>query len=52
MINAYWAFCGMKSRVAESDYEQLGVRFAGGVFVVFAIFVLIRIIIRWSVIWN
>jgi hypothetical protein len=40
-INSYWAFFGMKSRLAESDYEKLGVRITGGVFVVFAIYVLI-----------
>ena len=44
-INAYWAFLGMKSRLAEGDYEKLGVRVTGGVFIVFAIYLLIT---QWS----
>jgi threonine/homoserine/homoserine lactone efflux protein len=39
-INSYWALLGMKSRLAEEDYEKLGVRVSGGLFVFFAIYVL------------
>jgi hypothetical protein len=48
-INAYWAFLGAKSRLAEEDSERLGVRITGGGFIVFAICVLV---IRWSDLWQ
>jgi hypothetical protein len=49
VINACLAFCGWKSRLDESDHEKLGVRVTGGVFVVFAIYVLIH---GWSDLWK
>jgi hypothetical protein len=48
MTNAYWDFFGMKSRVAEEDYERLSVRITGFCFIVVA---LIALIVRWSDIW-
>ena len=45
LTNTMWAFFGMKSRLAEGDYERLVVRIAGGVFIGFAIFLLID---RWA----
>jgi hypothetical protein len=49
MVNANWAFFGMKSRLAEEDYEKLGVRISGGLFIVFAIYILV---VRWSDVWQ
>jgi hypothetical protein len=49
MINAYYSLIRMKSRLAEEDYEKLGVRISGGLFIVFAIYVLI---IGWSDLWK
>jgi len=43
-INTFWAFWGMKSRLAVEDYEKLAVRATGGVFILFALYVLID---RW-----
>lgn len=48
-INAYWAFFGLKSRMDVSDYEKLSVRVAGGLFIVFAIYLLINV---WSHLWK
>lgn len=43
-INTFWAFWGMKSRLAVEDYEKLAVRATGVVFILFALYVLID---RW-----
>jgi hypothetical protein len=48
LTNAYWDYFGMKSRVAEEDYERISVRITGFCFVVVALIVLIS---RWSDIW-
>jgi hypothetical protein len=49
MTNAYWDFFGIKSRVAEEDYERISVRITGFCFIVVA---LIALISRWSDIWK
>ena len=49
ITNAYWKFFGMKSRLAEEDYEKLGVRISGGFFIAFAVYALIM---RWSDLWK
>jgi hypothetical protein len=48
-INAYYALIRMKTRLAVEDSEKLGVRISGGLFIVFAIYVLF---IRWSDLWK
>ena len=48
MTNAQWEFFGMKTRVAEGDYERLSVRITGFCFIIFA---LIALISRWPDIW-
>lgn len=49
MTNALWAAFGMKSRLAEEDYEKVAVRAAGGMAIAFAIFVLIT---AWHDLWK
>ena len=39
--NAYYALIGMKSRLAEEDYDKKGIRVAGAAFLLFAIYILI-----------
>jgi len=39
----------MKSRLAEEDYDKVGVRVAGGVLFALALYVLIN---RWSQLWK
>jgi hypothetical protein len=41
LTNAYYALIGMKSRLAEEDYDKKGVRFAGAVFILFAIYIVV-----------
>lgn len=41
MTNAYYALIRMKSRLAEDDYDKIGVRIAGGLIFLLAIYVLI-----------
>lgn len=48
-LNAYSEFTGMKTKVDVRDNEKLGVRVTGGIFIVIAIFVLIK----WgSLLWK
>ncbi|MBI5844516.1 MAG: hypothetical protein HZB23_07600 [Deltaproteobacteria bacterium] len=48
-LNAYSELIGMKTRVDVRDNEKLGVRISGGIFIVIAIFVLIK----WgSILWK
>jgi hypothetical protein len=49
MTNAYYALIRMKSRLAEEDYDKVGVRVAGGVLFALALYVLIN---RWSQLWK
>lgn len=48
MINAYWSYFGVKTRVAIEEYERISVRFVGACFIILA---LIALIGRWSDIW-
>ena len=41
MTNAYYALIGMKSRLAEEDYNKVGIRIAGGVLFLFAVYVFV-----------
>jgi hypothetical protein len=49
MTNAYYALIHMKSRLAEEDYDRMGIRVAGGVLFVLAVYVLID---RWPQLWK
>lgn len=48
MTNAYYALIRMKSRLAEEDYDKIGIRVAGGLTFLLALYVLIR---NWSKLW-
>jgi len=41
MTNRYYALIGMKSRLAEEDYDKVGIRIAGGMLFLFAVYVFI-----------
>lgn len=45
MTNAYYALIQMKSRLAEDDYEKVGIRVAGALIFLVALYVLVS---RWS----
>lgn len=45
ITNAYYALIHMKSRLAEEDYDKAGIRAAGVVLFLLALYVLIS---RWS----
>ena len=45
MTNAYYSLIHMKSRLDEDDYNKAGIRVAGGIVFLVAIYVLIE---RWS----
>jgi hypothetical protein len=49
MTNAYYGLIHMKSRLAEEDYDRVGIRVAGGVLFSLALYVLIS---RWSQLWK
>lgn len=49
MTNAYYALIHMKSRLSEEDYDKAGIRAAGGVLFLLALYVLIS---RWSQLWK
>jgi len=49
MTNAYYAMIHMKSRLSEDDYNKLGIRVAGGIVFLIALYVLIE---RWSQLWK
>ena len=45
MTNSYYSLIRMKTRLVEDDYDKIGIRVAGGVLFVLALYVLID---RWS----
>jgi len=47
--NAYYALIHMKSRLAEDDYDKVGIRVAGGVMFLTAVYVLVE---RWPQLWK
>lgn len=49
MANAYYSLIHMKSRLAEEDYNRVGIRVAGGMLFLLALYVLIS---RWSQLWR
>lgn len=49
ITNAYYALIRMRSRLAEEDYDRMGVRVAGLVLFALAVYVLID---RWSQLWK
>jgi hypothetical protein len=49
MTNAYYALIHMKSRLAEDDYNKVGIRVAGGIVFLIALYVLIA---RWPQLWK
>jgi|NGEPerStandDraft_6_1074524.scaffolds.fasta_scaffold116886_2 hypothetical protein len=49
MTNAYYALIRMKSRLAEEDYDKVGIRVAGGLLFFLALWVLVH---RWSQLWK
>lgn len=48
MINAYWSYFGVKTRVAAEEYERISVRLTAACFFIFALTTLIG---SWSDIW-
>lgn len=49
MTNAYYALIHMKSRLAEEDYDKIGIRVAGGIVFLLVVYVLID---RWHGLWR
>ncbi len=49
MTNAYYSLIRMKTRLAEEDYDKVGIRVVGGILFVLALYVLID---RWPQLWK
>lgn len=47
--NAYYSLIHMKSRLAEDDYDKVGIRVAGGIGFLLALYVLVD---RWPALWR
>lgn len=47
--NAYYTLIHMKSRLVEDDYDKVGIRVAGGVVFLIALYVLFE---RWPQLWK